>query len=390
MIGRVLRKRLHRPEALGLLARDCWGQRGPVLSNQRHLEEAAQWLLRAQAATPDAGVSAAYSFEDGWAASYPETTGYIIPTLLRYADYCGNAEYRTQALAMAEWELTVQLSCGGFPGHFVDRSHPPVVFNTGQVIFGLVAAAAASGEDRFLRAAERAGAWLMRVQDADGAWRSFDFGGHVHAYNTRTAWALIELATATRAEAPAAAAIRHLEWVLRHTQPNGWFQYAAFEPTKDPLLHTIAYTAQGLLEAGMKLGRLNYVEAAERAARQLLGQVRVDGFIPATFDSAWRPTARYSCLTGNAQMSIVWLRLFARSGDSEFRNAAVCANRFLKSVQDCETSNPHIRGAMKGSHPLWGRYLFGTYPNWAAKFFMDAVLMEEALLTGRPENLLPW
>jgi len=34
-----------------------------------------------------------------------------------------------------------------------------------------------------------------------------------------------------------------------------------------------------------------------------------------------------------------------------------------------------VRGAIAGSYPLWGRYLRWRYPNWAAKFFLDALLL---------------
>jgi len=51
---------------------------------------------------------------------------------------------------------------------------------------------------------------------------------------------------------------------------------------------------------------------------------------------------------------------------------------------------PHVRGALKGSHPLYGRYLFGTYPNWAVKFFMDALLLDEQVRSGQPSELTCW
>src|SRR5712691_12790743 len=79
MITKLWRKRLHRPEALRLLLRDAVRLRHDRLALNRHVSEAAQWLLRAQRATPDDGVSGGYSFEDGWIASYPETTESIRP-----------------------------------------------------------------------------------------------------------------------------------------------------------------------------------------------------------------------------------------------------------------------------------------------------------------------
>ena len=378
MIGRLWRKRLYRPEALGCILRDAFGGARPVRETRQHLEEAAQWILRAQAATPDGGVSAGYSFEDGWIASYPETTGYTIPTLLAYSACAGAPLYRERALAMARWELTVQLPSGAFPGHFVDRANPPVVFNTGQVIFGLLAAFEATGDATLLEGARRAGDWVASVQDPDGAWRKFEHQDRVHSYNTRTAWALVELSLATRDDGLLEVARRNLDWALGQQLEDGWFQHASFTPDTPPFLHTIAYTTQGLLETGLRLKEPRYLERAERACRAVLRHVRQDGWIPGAFDAGWRPAAAYSCLTGNAQMAVQWFRLAALTGEAAFREGALRTTAFLKATQDCETPNLNIRGAIKGSHPIYGRYLFGTYPNWATKFFMDALLLEEA------------
>jgi hypothetical protein len=379
MISALLKKRLHRGEALRLLARDAIGRRRPTLDNRVHLEEAAAWILRAQTASPDDGVSAGYSFEDGWLASYPETTGYIIPTLLAYAEYSGDGEYARRALEMADWLLTVQLTGGGFPGHFVDRENPPVVFNTGQIIFGLLAAHEQSKDARFLDAAVRAGTWLASVQDPDGAWRRFDYRQAVHVYNTRTAWAMVELGLAVDDRVVLGAAERHLDWALSQQEADGWFRSCAFDPSEDPFLHTIAYTTQGLLEAGIRRERPDWMSAAERGCGAVLAQVDDGGSIPGAFGPRWRPTARYSCLTGDAQMAAQWLRLFDIGGDGRWARGARRTLDFLKSLHDCRSRNLAVRGAVKGSHPIWGRYLFGTYPNWAAKFFMDALLFDESL-----------
>jgi hypothetical protein len=45
------------------------------------------WLRAAQdrSTTRDGGVARHFSLVDGWSASYPETTGYIIPTVLEHA-----------------------------------------------------------------------------------------------------------------------------------------------------------------------------------------------------------------------------------------------------------------------------------------------------------------
>ena len=77
-----------------------------------HVEAAIAWLSRAQDAIPsDGGVSRSYSFiynpyfqKQGWVASYPETTGYIIPTMFDYAQISGRRDLFERALRMADWE----------------------------------------------------------------------------------------------------------------------------------------------------------------------------------------------------------------------------------------------------------------------------------------------
>jgi hypothetical protein len=40
-----------------------------------------------------------------------------------------------------------------------------------------------------------------------------------------------------------------------------------------------------------------------------------------------------------------------------------------------------VRGAIKGSQPAWGAYSRLTFPNWATKFFVDAMLLGRDWLT---------
>ena len=38
-----------------------------------------------------------------------------------------------------------------------------------------------------------------------------------------------------------------------------------------------------------------------------------------------------------------------------------------------------IRGGIKGSQPVWGRYAPMSFPNWATKFFVDAMWLRPGL-----------
>src|SRR5215472_11822859 len=58
-----------------------------------HLREAVAWLLRAQDAGNDRGVSYGVRFGEGFDVSYPETTGYIIPTFLKLAKHYNDSAF---------------------------------------------------------------------------------------------------------------------------------------------------------------------------------------------------------------------------------------------------------------------------------------------------------
>jgi len=40
-----------------------------------------------------------------------------------------------------------------------------------------------------------------------------------------------------------------------------------------------------------------------------------------------------------------------------------------------------VNGAIGGSYPLLGSYMTAGYPNWATKYFLDGLLLQERLST---------
>lgn len=338
----------------------------------------AAWLARAQDATPDDGVAAWYDLSaKRWQASYPETTGYIIPTLYHYADVTGEREYAARATRMADWESGIQLPDGGVrAGTMADTQPTATVFNTGQVLFGWAAAWRETGEERFRQSLLRAADWLLAAQDSDGAWRRFasPYAGHVvNTYNTRVAFALAYTGRVLGSSRFVDAAGENVSWALSQARCNDWLENNDLEDNARPLTHTIAYACRGILEVGVLVKEPLFMVAAENMANAVAAAQRSDGALPGRLDGAWRPAARWSCLTGNAQMAIVWLRLAALSGDRKWRTHAENALRFVQSSRDESNRDPGIRGGIGGSSPLRGGYMRRRYPNWAAKFFLDAL-----------------
>jgi hypothetical protein len=353
-----------------------------------HLCGAIDWLCRAQDVRnqerDSGGVSAGWSFEDGWLPSYPETSGYIVETFIEAARILARPELVDRARRIIDWELSIQLPDGAFPGHFGEPGSQPVIFNTGQIMHGMLAGYRELGRAECLESAVRAGHWLARHQDADGCWRKFEHNGVPHTYNTRGTWALLATAVIAGDAQLKDAAVRNLDWALAQQRPSGWFANNAFTPERKPFTHTIAYAIRGFLECGLLLGSERYVRAATEAACALAKAQRGDGSLAGTYAENWDAAASYCCLTGVAQMSINWTRMAEQPQLSPLRHHARSAIAFLKGRQRLDDPDPIIRGAIAGSAPIWGRYAMFEFPNWAAKFFADALMMDLASVVIPP------
>ena len=357
-----------------------------------HLDEAMRWICRAQDATGDGGVARSFAIvyhpyfrRKGWIPSYPETTGYIIPTMFDYAKLTARAEYFDRAVRMTDWECDVQMANGAVQGGTIDAAPTPAIFNTGQVLFGWVRAYQETGNERYLAAAVRAGDYLVGAQDPDGAWRKSlsNYASSTmpsYTYNTRTSWGLLILAEASGDVQYRHAAIRNVDHALGEQTSSGWFRNNCLYNSRQPLLHTIAYSIRGILEVGIGLRDSKYIVAARKAADALLARQRDDGSLEGHFDEHWNPAMGYCCLTGIAQMGTVWGRLYQDTGEPQYLRALVRANRYLKTVQWLGTGNPGLDGGISGSFPLHGSYGRFEVLNWAVKFFADSLMFEAAAL----------
>jgi hypothetical protein len=374
-----------RPASMRALARPMTSR--PTGARPNRLAAVADWLRRAQDATTDGGVSWGYRLRGGWAASYPETTGYIVPTLLALDATAGAAvggADRRRAERAIGFLAGVRLPDGSFPGGRIDENRTaPSAFNTAQILHGLTAWHRASGDPAIAAMASAAAAWLVAAQDEDGAWRRHAYRGLPVAYLAHgTCW-LAEHAELAGDAAARRAAELHLDWVLRSFDPStSWFDKTGFtdedHAARRSVTHTLAYTIWGVLDLGLRLGREDAVEAAGASAAAVARVVHATGRLPGMLDAGWGAGTRWTCLTGNSQMALIWDRLASighPAGDLEA--ARVVLDRVLEA-QDPRSPDPGIRGGIPGSDPPWGTYIQFSVPNWAAKFTIDALLAEAA------------
>lgn len=337
-----------------------------------------EWLCRAQdhSMSADGGFARHYSLIDGWASSYPETTGYIVPTLFALAKETGRDDLRDRACRALDWLVSIQMENGAFQGGPIGVPPVPVAFNTGQILLGLAAGHRETGAyEAPLRAAAR---FLADAQDADGCWRAYASpyaGPGEHAYDAHAAFGLMEADRALPGEGFGDAALANGNWVLGKIAPNGWIADCCLTDAAQPLTHTLGYALKGILEAYRFSEQDRFLAAARRVADGLRTTQRADGALPGLLDAHWQAAAPWTCLTGNAQIAECWWLLFEISGDPADRDAARRANAFGRRCLSFD-GLPGVIGGVKGSHPIEGTYGRFQHLNWAAKFNIDSNLLE--------------
>ncbi|WP_275098476.1 hypothetical protein [Sedimenticola hydrogenitrophicus] len=358
-----------------------------------HLHAVMRWLCRAHDMTTDDGVSQTYLVRyKKWANSYPETTGYIIPTMYRYWAISGLDEFRERARKMTDWECDIQLPNGGVLAGAIGDSDKPTVFNTGQVLFGWTRAFEIENIEKYRESAVKAAHWLCNIMDDDGCWRAYGspmtLSTGPNLYNTRSAWGLTRTHQISGEKRFLDCAIKNLEWAQSKSHVNGWLEENCLQDNSQPFLHTIAYAMRGFLEVGIYAQRQDFVDLSIKIGDALLHQLPATGYMPGRFNKDWEPTVKWCCLTGNAQIAINWGRLYQLTGDTKYKEAVIRINKFTRSTQKLK-GNPDELGGIKGSHPINGGYHPWQYPNWAAKFFADALCMEGYLtnLIECPEEM---
>ena len=269
-----------------------------------------------------------------------EVTGYLISTLYHVGE-------RELAIDLARWEASVQRRDGGFTA--VDGV--PYTFDTAQVIRGFLAVVddVPELEGNLRRACD----YVERQVAVDGKVHTPSYelwkvsGGSTFSEYTDL-YVLPPLLQAGRKLSEpryTAAALRGMAYFKQ--KPD----LVEFKPNIGTLSHIFGYMMEALVELGETALARRGLEQAARIQKD-------DGAIPAF------PGVEWVCSTGMAQLAIAWYRL----GDRQPADRAV---DYLIRIQ-----NP--TGGFYGSYGPGGRYLPEEEISWAAKFFLDALMLRDA------------
>lgn len=362
-----------------------------IEKDEKHLEAVIGWLEQA-IYHGKGGVSSHFSLiKRKWADPFPETTGYIIPTLYDYSHFTGHSRYFDLATDLTKWLVKVQMENGAcIQGTFSEKKKnlQPVIFNTGQNLLGFIRTYKETGEEKFLHAALKAGEFLISSVDEKGVWNKNLHRNLKHTINTRAAWALLELHNIHSIDEYVSIAISNLDWAHEQQTDNGWLKNGTSRVGGLPNTHFLSYTCEGFFQSYKILKEKKYFDSAEKTAGRLMRIFENRKMLHAFWDENWKNRGRYFrngkgkylCVTGNIQISLVWMWLYEETGDHRYLNSAFKMLDYIKTIQNINSKHPGIYGGIKGSYPIYGSYSTMSYPNWAAKYFADAIMFKISLM----------
>jgi SAM-dependent methyltransferase len=363
-----------------------------VVDNIQHIEMASNWLLEAQSNGDDNGYSRGfYLYKNGWDKSYIETTGYIIPTLLNVYQITYKEKYRDSALKAGEWLLSIQKSNGAFTD--IDKGIE-LVFDTGQVLYGLIAIYELEDIDnnlknRYKEAILKASTWLCKVQDSDGSWTKYGFNSIAHSYYSRVSSILYKAGVILDNKEIQDLATKHIYWVMSCQNKNGFFDKLKFSNNEESLLHTIVYVLEGLYDYYTLTKDEKVLKSLLLNANKLKDlNMKRELLLCSQYNKNFECINNERCMTGLAQWSALSFKLYDITKDNEYLIVARKTLYYLKSKQFKENSN--LKGSLPGSVPFWGVYAPFSAINWGVKFFVDALLENEKYKLSLVEESNLW
>ncbi len=350
-----------------------------TLVPEKSLLAALHWIRASFRATGFRGSAHSYMPLIGWKPAYPETSGYLVETLVETSRLPGQADLAELARTCLNWLCDIQLPSGAFTAHTVEY-RTPSVFNTSQVLLGFAKGLQEPGlgnaeeKLRWTTAGTRALHWLIENHVPGKGWPA---GAYVPdnadpSYYTRVLWGMARMAQVLETDS-ADALIRSalLRYAGRIT-PAGGLRNWGFWPDKPAHTHTIAYALDGLWRTAVLLQEKDIEEQAVAMTRTLLEVRRRHDRTAGAYAEDWTPRLNYFCVTGNAQLSL----LVAEMGQSiRSQDWHVLALEVFGEVAhaQCLLRGSPVYGGIPGSIPFSGPYLRFRYPNWAAKFWIDAI-----------------
>ena len=281
--------------------------------------------------------------------SYPEVTGYYIPTLMKWG-------FSALTVSYAKWLCSIQHMDGAW---YDTAGKAPYVFDTAQILKGLLAVRdRVDGEDEAIR---KGCDWIFSnieengrlTTPSTGEWGEAGICSElIHLYCLSPLYEAADVFGEPKYRKAAEKVADY--YVTEHAEGIRTFGF---------LSHFYAYVMEALCDIGRE-------ELARESMKQMERLLDEKGYIPAYRDVDWL------CSTGMFQLAIVWFKL----GDLEHGNTALAYAAKLQNESGGWYGSYPVSDAPKATdRRAYPDYFADAEISWAVKYFLDAVYFKNKL-----------
>lgn len=276
--------------------------------------------------------------------SYPEVTGYYIPTLIKWG-------HRERAISYAKWLCSIQKPDGSWSD---TDDNAPYIFDSAQILKGLIAVREIypDVDDNIIRGCE----WILSRMDDVGrlVTPSEQLWG-----DTRTCSELIHIYCLSPL-IDASKIFSNPDYEIKARKIFNYYKKEYYESIMNfgLLSHFYAYVMEALVDLGE-------IDMAREAMAKIADIQKDDGSVPAYNNVNW------VCSTGLFQLALVWYRLGElKKGNKAFEFACKLQNKtggwYGSYIIDKNTKENNT-------------YFPDDEISWAVKYFLDALYFKNKL-----------
>lgn len=279
--------------------------------------------------------------------SYPEVTGYFIPTLIRWG-------HRELAVSYARWLCSIQDESGAW---FDTDKKAPYIFDSAQILKGLVAVQKIYPDKVQIKKCILKGAdWILGNMSTEGRLIAPDekiwgdkstMSELIHLYCLSP---LIEISRIYNIDDYE----KKAKFILQYYINNCKTEILNF----NLLSHFYAYVIEGLVD-------LEEYELASEAMEKISKKQSEEGAVPGYNNVSW------VCTTGLFQLAIIWFKLGDKNrGEKAFNYACGLQNSSGGWYGSCRVDD---------SEGEENTYFPNVEISWAVKYFLDALYYRNIL-----------
>ena len=308
------------------------------LNNAQRFDRAMTWVQTHRSSEGGIRVSSINS------SIYPEVTGYFIPTLLSWGE-------DSLALEFGNALLPIQQS----DGSFLDPSgEAKCVFDTGQIIRGLLELSKISENPDFLKSLRLAVNWVASTVDDEG---------HVNAPDVAVWGGVIPIGVLLYSLEPALRAAQHLNLKTEQTQILKGIK-TLLDDHKLTDFNSVSHFHAYILEALVDLGESH---RAKDSLEKMLGRANFKSWIPG------KPGKKWVCSTAMFQYALICYKLqMISEGDKLFLAAARLQNSSGGWYGSYGFTSKILAPAGRLSS-RYSMYFPRTEIPWVNKYFFDSL-----------------